>query len=219
MSAPLPGATTTTPGYRHRGLEELFRIAREKPLELDRESFIFIRHGETDGNFTKIFQTADQPLNARGIEQARRAAECLLGQSLRKVMASTMRRAWHTAEIIGEPHKLLPIAAEGLRERWFGDLVGTPSGDYDWRECPPNGETLAYFVERTQKGLREALTPRELTALVAHGGTLYVLAASLGLELANEDYANATPLLVARSGSGWNVTRLAASTGSGDNIA
>ena len=133
-------------------------------------------------------------------------------------MASTMRRAWHTAEIIGAPHKLTPLPMDGLRERWFGDLVGTPSGDHDWRDSPPNGETLAYFVERTQRGLREALAPREPTALVAHGGTLYVLAASLGLELDNDDYANATPLLVARSGSGWKVTRLAASTGSGDNI-
>jgi probable phosphoglycerate mutase len=215
----LPGATTTTPGYRHRGLEELFRMARETPLTLDRDSFIFVRHGETDGNFSKIFQTAEQPLNTRGLEQARRAAECLLGQRLQKIMASTMRRAWHTAEIIGEPHKIMPVAAEGLRERWFGDLVGTPSGDHDWRDSPPNGETLAYFVERTQKGLSEALAPRELTALVAHGGTLYVLAASLGLELQNDDYANATPLLVERSGSGWTVRRLAASTGSGDNIA
>jgi len=214
----LPGATTTTPGYRHRGLEELFRMAQETPLSLDRDSFVFIRHGETDGNFAKIFQAADQPLNARGLEQARKAAENLLGQRLERIMASTMRRAWHTAEIIGEPHKLMPAAAEGLRERWFGDLVGTPSADHDWRDSPPNGETLAYFVERTQKGLREALSPRAATALVAHGGTLYVLAASLGLELGNDDYANATPLLVERSGSGWRVKRLAASTGSGDNI-
>lgn len=219
MSAPLPGANTTTPGYRHRGLEELFRIAQERPLALDLESFVFVRHGETDGNYSKIFQTAEQPLNARGLEQARRAAECLLGQRLRRVTASTMRRAWQTAEIVGEPHKLLPIAAEGLRERWFGDLVGTPSADYDWRNSPPNGETLAQFVVRTQRGLTEALATRNLTALVAHGGTLYVLAASLGLELENTDYANATPLLIQRSGPAWKVTRLAASTGSGDNIA
>lgn len=214
-----PGASTTTPGYRHRGLEELFRMARETPLTLDRDNFIFIRHGETDGNFSKIFQSADQPLNARGLEQARKAAECLLGQRLQKVMASTMRRAWHTAEIVSEPHKIVPFAAERLRERWFGDLVGTPSHDHDWRDSPPNGETLAYFVERTQLGLRQALAPPESTALVAHGGTLYVLAASLGLDLDNEAYANATPLLIERAGSGWKATRLAASTGSGDNIA
>ena len=215
----LPGAANTTPGYRHRGLEELFRLVREAPLSLERDSFIFIRHGETDGNFSKIFQTAEQPLNARGLEQARNAAECLLGQRLQKITASTMRRAWHTAEVIGEPHKIAPLAADGLRERWFGDLVGTPSADYDWRNSPPNGETLAYFVERTQRGLREALAPGALTALVAHGGTLYVLAASLGLELDNTAYANATPLLIERDGESWKVTRLAATTGSGDNIA
>jgi len=214
-----PNEPAATPGYRHRGLDDLFRMARDNPLDLQRESFIFVRHGETDGNFAKIFQTAEQELNARGLEQARHAAECLTGQRLEKIMASTMRRAWRTAEIVGEPHKVAPTAAEGLRERWFGDLVGTPSADYDWRDSPPNGETLAWFVERTQKGLRDSLAPGPLTALVAHGGTLYVLAASLNLQLADTDYGNATPLLIARSGNGWAVTRLATGGGSSANIA
>jgi probable phosphoglycerate mutase len=218
MSAEAGGALTT-PGYRHRGLDELFRIARASPLTLGQELFVFVRHGETDGNFNKIFQSAEQPLNRRGLEQAQRAAKHLTGHRLERIFASTMRRAWHTAEIVGEPHGLVPVPAEGLRERWFGDLVGTPSGDYDWRDCPPNGETLALFVERTQRALVEALSFGASTALVAHGGTLYVLDASLGLGLTSEDYSNATPLLITRSGSGWRATRLAASTGSGDNIA
>ncbi len=130
-----------------------------------------------------------------------------------------MPRAWVTAEIVGRPHSLAPEPEDGLRERWFGDLVGTPSKDYDWRECPPNGETLALFVERTQRALTQTLSIATSTALVAHGGTLYVLDASLGLDLTSEDYANATPLLITRSGSRWRVTRLAQSTGSGENIA
>lgn len=213
-----PSEIITTPGYRHRGLEELFRLACERPMPIACERFIFVRHGETDGNFSKIFQAADQQLNARGLEQAQRAAECLAGQRLKRVAASTMQRAWRTAEILSVPHKLTPEPAEGLRERWFGDLVGTPSADYDWRNSPSNGEALAVFVERTQRGLVDALKPTGFSALVAHGGTLYVLAASLGLELGTGDYANCTPLLIERSGKGWQVTRLAASTGSGDNI-
>lgn len=210
--------SVTTPGYRHRGLEELFRLARLASLPIEQDQFVFVRHGETDGNFSKVFQAAEQQLNARGLEQARKAAECLAGQRLKRVAASTMRRAWHTAEIVSVPHKLTPERAEGLRERWFGDLVGKPSADYDWRNCPPNGEALAVFVERTQRGLAEALKPAGFSALVAHGGTLYVLAASLSLELGTGDYANCTPLLIERSGTGWQVTRLAASTGAGDNI-
>ena len=187
-------------------------------LRSDCTSFFFVRHGETDGNHAKIFQTAEQPLNARGLAAGATAARSRSGRASRADHGQHHAPRLATAEIISAPHKLTPQPMDGLRERWFGDLVGTPSGDHDWRDLPPNGETLAYFVERTQRGLREALTPREPTALVAHGGTLYVLAASLGLELDNDDYANATPLLVARSGSGWKVTRLAASTGSGDNI-
>ena len=56
------------------------------------------------------------------------------------------------AEVIARPHKLTPLPEDGLRERWFGDLVGTPSHDHDWREDPPNGETLHAFVTRTQAG-------------------------------------------------------------------
>ena len=67
--------------------------------------------------------------------------------------------------------------------------------------------------------MRDSLAPGPLTALVAHGGTLYVLAASLNLQLADTDYGNATPLLIERSGKGWTVTRLATGSGSSANIA
>jgi probable phosphoglycerate mutase len=210
----------TTPGYLHRGLEDLFAMARATPIDPDCESFIFVRHGETDGNHKKIFQPADIPLNARGLAQAEAAAEALKAARLERVVASTMKRAWTTAEIIARPHGLRPIEEPGLRERWFGDLVGTPSHDHDWRDDPPNGETLRQFVIRTQAGLVRSLdaASRNMTALVAHGGVLYVLAPSLGLELETGMLANATPMRFDRAGSGWRVTLLADTGGRGDNV-
>jgi probable phosphoglycerate mutase len=211
----------TTPGYLHRGLDELFRLARLTPLAPECHSFYFIRHGETDGNHQRIFQRADQPLNARGIAQAEAAANALAGARLQRVVASTMDRAWVTAEHIARPHGLEPIPEDGLRERWFGDLVGTPSHDHDWRDDPPKGESLFTFVSRTQtgiaRGLREAHAAR--TALVGHGGILYVLAPSLGLDITTPMLANATPLHFERSGNGWRVTRVADVGGRGDNVA
>lgn len=219
LGSPLP---LTTPGYLHRGLDELFRMARATPLSPDCNRFHFIRHGETEGNAKRIFQHAEIPLNARGLEQAEAASLALAKAKLEHLVASTMTRAWTTAEIIGRPHSLKPIPEDGLRERWFGDLVGTPSHDHDWRLDPPNGETLATFVNRTQAGIARGLAEaaRKRTALVGHGGILYVLAPSLGLDITTELLANATPLLFERTGSGeWRVTRVADVGARGDNVA
>lgn len=209
-----------TPGYRHRGLDELFKLAREEPLAPACTSFYFVRHGETDGNHQRIFQSADQPLNARGLEQAHAASEVLKSEKLQRVVASTMARAWVTAEILAKPHGLAPEPEIGLRERWFGDLVGTPSHDHDWRMSPPNGETLVEFVLRTRVGLARALeqAQRSRSALVAHGGILYVLGPALGIELETPLLANATPLLFERTGSGWKATRMADLGARGDNV-
>jgi len=215
LSAPI-----TTPGYLHRGLDELFRMARANPLTPDCASFHFIRHGETDGNHKRIFQPAEIPLNARGLAQAEAASRALKDARLARIVSSTMTRAWTTAEAIGRPHGIAPEPEVGLRERWFGDLVGTPSHDHDWRDDPPNGETLAQFVTRTQAGIARALDRANATstALVAHGGVLYVLAPSLGLDLTTDMLANATPMRFDRAGSGWKVTRLADTGGRGDNV-
>lgn len=209
-----------TPGYRHRGLDALFALAEANPLKPTCAHFYFVRHGETDGNHRRVFQRADQPLNARGLAQAEAAALALAASRIERVVASTMARAWVTAEVVARPHGLAPHREDGLRERWFGDLVGTPSADHDWRDAPPNGETLEAFVSRTRHGLERALAgaAAERTALVAHGGILYVLGPALGVTLDEACLANATPLLFERSGSTWRVSRLADVGARGDNI-
>ncbi len=210
----------TTPGYLHRGLDELFRLARAEPLAPDCTRFFFVRHGETDGNYARIFQRADQPLNARGLEQAQAASEALKGERIERIVASTMPRAWVTAEILGRPHDVAPEPDDGLRERWFGDLVGTSSADHDWRDDPPNGETLDFFVRRAREGIARGLSQAsgKRSTLVAHGGVLYVLGPTLGIDLETQHLANATPLLFERVGSGWRARRLADIGADSDNI-
>jgi broad specificity phosphatase PhoE len=210
----------TTPGYHHRGLDELFRLARAEPLAPDCTSFFFVRHGETDGNHARIFQSADQPLNARGLAQAESASEALKSERIERIVSSTMARAWVTAEILARPHGIAPEPEDGLRERWFGDLVGTPSGDHDWRHDPPNGETLATFVSRSRAGIARALSQagRKRSTLVGHGGILYVLGPALGVDLQTEHLANCTPLLFERTGTGWRASCFADTGGSSDNV-
>jgi len=201
------------PGYHHRGIDRLFEIAARTPIRVGCESFIFVRHGETDGNKNKIFQRADQPLNAAGLAQAEAARSILAGERIDVIRASSMDRAFVTATIIGKPHGIAPDPVDDLRERWFGDLVGTPAGGYDWTNVPPNGETLETFVTRTQRGLAASLAAPTRSVVVAHGGTLYVIGPSLGIEVAPEHYANATPLRFERSSGSWRVTALGTSGG------
>src|ERR1039457_3651068 len=89
------------------------------------------------------------------------------------------RRAGQTAQAAAEIVCAPVIPEPRLRERWFGDLIGTSSMDLDWRSEPPNGESLRDFVVRTQDGFCDALDTEASTLLVAHGGPLYVLVFSL----------------------------------------
>jgi probable phosphoglycerate mutase len=191
-------------------LEGLVRLASATRLRLQARSFHFLRHGETEGNRTKIVQGAGIPLNDRGREQAREAAARLRGQNIQRIYASTMNRAAETGAIVGETLGLKPTPCDALREKWFGDWVGTDALTLDWDKTPPNGEALPDFVERTRRGAEALLGDGAPgTLLVAHGGNLHVLAAALGIRMTPELAANATPILFRREGEGWSATPLA----------
>ncbi len=119
-----------------------------------------------------------------------------------------MSRAWRTAGIVGEALGFAATVEIRLRERWYGDLVGTSSANLDWANDPPNGDTLKDFIARTREGLLAALDADESTLIVAHGGTLYVLAAALGVPLDVEHMHNASPLAFKRLGAIWQIEAL-----------
>jgi probable phosphoglycerate mutase len=193
------------------GLDEVQRLAAAQPLQPRARRFIFLRHGETEGNAQRVYQPPEIPLNQTGLAQARRAAEYLRAHPVERILASDMRRAWQTAQAAADIVRAPVVAEPRLRERWFGDLVGKSSEHLDWRQEPPNGESLREFVERTQAGLNDALNSEASTLLVAHGGPLYVLVFSLGAELMEQHIANAAPLLFeyeAQAGS-WRISNIA----------
>jgi probable phosphoglycerate mutase len=190
---------------RHR-LHAFEPHCRAQDLRPRADRFLFLRHGETQGNHLKIYQHVDIELNEAGLAQAAEAAAILKSSGIKRIYASTMRRAWHTAEIAGLALDLAPIEEHGLRERWFGDLVGTSSEHMDWSNDPPNGETLQEFVQRTCHAVSKILDSSEPTLLVGHGGILYVLAYSLGVKLREDMARNATPLVFERDGKTWTAT-------------
>lgn len=196
---------------KKHGLEEVRRLARARPLKPRARRFIFLRHGETEGNAQRVYQPPDIPLNSTGQAQAKRAAEYLREHPIERILASDMRRAWETAQAAAQMVRAPVIPEPRLRERWFGDLIGTSSTDLDWRNEPPNGEVLHEFVERTQAGIGDALDTEASTLLVAHGGSLYVLVFSLGADLLEQHIANATPLLFEfePDADRWNISNIA----------
>ncbi|HEY4371827.1 MAG TPA: histidine phosphatase family protein [Burkholderiales bacterium] len=181
--------------FQQLGLEALFTAAKARaPLKLKAKRFWFLRHGETEGNATRIIQHAEISLNERGFEQARLAGEALRGEAFTRVYGSTMTRAWQTAETVGRICGKTPIPEPRLRERWFGDLVGTTSVGLNWSQDPKNGERAADFATRMCDAAEALLADDVPTLLVAHGGNLYVLAFALNVEMKTEYIANATPL-------------------------
>jgi len=104
--------------------------------------------------------------------------------------------------------RLTPTAHETLRERNFGALIGTSSANIDWACEPEGGETLAQFVSRKRAALDAALQQPAPVLVVAHGGTLYVLAALLGVPVDFTVLGNAQPLRFQRTGPTWAVTPL-----------
>ncbi len=200
---------TATPAHtRPSGLDQLIRIAADQPLSPDCDHFYFLRHGQTGRNALRIFQAVDEPLSELGLQQAARAATLLAGEPIRTVVCSDARRANDTAYAVATALKLVPAAQATLRERNFGALIGTSSATIDWACEPEGGETLSQFIARTREAIDTALRLPAPVLVVAHGGTLYALAALLGVPVDLGLLGNAQPLRFERRGPTWAVTPL-----------
>ncbi|MDM0068098.1 histidine phosphatase family protein [Variovorax sp. J31P207] len=201
------------------GLLQLATLAAAHPLAPACDHFYFLRHGQTECNARRIFQAADEPLSALGLQQAARAAELLAGEPIRSIVSSNVHRALTTAQAVSAPHGIAPWVHEGLRERHFGELIGTSSANIDWACAPAGGETLPEFVARKRVALDQALAQPAPVLIVAHGGSLYVLAALLGVPVDMGLLGNAQPLRFERDGAGWRVKSLLQQVDGGAAIA
>lgn len=156
---------------------------------------LLVRHGESEWNADgRVQGQGDPPLSAAGRDQARRAAEVIEGVE-GPVVASDLRRARQTAEILAEALGGGPVVTEpALREidlgRWSGlthqEIEALDPEEYAaWRsgrlDAFPEGETRRAFAARALRGLERAAD--EAAALVvAHGGVLRAVERHCGLE-------------------------------------
>ena len=90
-------------------------------------------------------------LNEQGRAQARQVAERLASEQIDAVVASDLRRASQTAEIIAVPHGLSVQTTKLLRERDWGSFTGRFIPDL-------RGETWPDDIESEEALLQRALT-------------------------------------------------------------
>lgn len=154
---------------------------------------VLARHGTTDWNLEKRYLGhSDIPLNAKGIEDARRLGHRLSSFSFDAVFSSDLSRARHTASIVTEglcqPVYFSPRVDARLREMNFGHIEGLtyeqavgsyPAEMKAWVDamdgCSPPGsnETIHTVQLRMASFIDEIrFLSYQQVLVVAHGGTI-----------------------------------------------
>jgi probable phosphoglycerate mutase len=153
---------------------------------------IFIRHGETDWNRQHRFQgQIDVPLNATGLDQARRLARRLGGEPPALMFSSDLQRAQQTAAPLAAAWACQPLLLPGLREQSFGVLEGLDIPSIQrlhpdlWQQwlvqradfALPDGESTRQFHTRVLQTLQDLVDehPRQRLVVMTHGGVLDML--------------------------------------------
>jgi broad specificity phosphatase PhoE len=141
-------------------------------------SILWLRHGETALNASRVMQPADTPLSPRGLAQARAAAARLRTLRPAAILASDLPRARQTADAVADATGL-PVQHDAcLRERDFGVLRGRAwdSLGFDptaMLDAPEGGESMADFHARAAAAWALALAFRAGLAgplvVVSHG--------------------------------------------------
>ncbi len=161
-----------------------------------------VRHGQTDWNLEGRYQgQTDIPLNATGIEQAKRLAATLDGYRFAAIYSSDLKRAHETALILAARIQCSVIVDPRLREihqgEWegmqFSEVVArfpahlTQRQEQPLHARPPGGESVLEVAQRIATAANEIASRHsgQRVLLVSHGlaiATLIVQASQLPFE-------------------------------------
>jgi len=148
---------------------------------------ILVRHGQTDENVSgRISGQGPVPLNTRGQEQARLAAEVLAPLGITHLFSSPLVRARQTAEFLAERLQKSIEEIPDLREVGYGDWEGKTFNEMRTHPVAhqvfhdpinatfPNGENL---LEVQQRGIRviewvRNTYPQGIVTVVSHGDVI-----------------------------------------------
>ena len=148
---------------------------------------ILVRHGQTDENVSgRISGQGPVPLNTRGQEQARLAAEVLAPLGITHLFSSPLVRARQTAEFLAERLQKSIEEIPDLREVGYGDWEGKTFNEMRTHPVAhqvfhdpinatfPNGESL---LEVQQRGIGviewvRNTYPQGIVTVVSHGDVI-----------------------------------------------
>lgn len=167
--------------------------------------FIFVRHGQSDGNANGYIANADTKLTEVGIEQAKATAMKVKDKAITKIVCSPMIRAQQTAETIaaelGIDLEHIEIIEE-LRERGLGEVEGKPKDhDSEWyltnNETSLGIESREELIKRMQTCLDKLsnLAENETVLAVGHAISGYYLAEVAEGKTKSEDFGPPQELL------------------------
>lgn len=146
-----------------------------------------IRHGTTVLNDKNAFRgMLDPELDAAGVRDAHRAAEFLSRQPIERIISSPLRRTIQTAEVLSgvlggrcvEQNRCLFPWQMGTefygadKEEKADDLLHYVKHIH---KTPPNGESLADFIERIGDFFEDKLQQPILTAYITHSSNIIAL--------------------------------------------
>jgi glucosyl-3-phosphoglycerate phosphatase len=141
------------------------------------------RHGQTRWNAERRFQgQSDVPLDAKGHQQAQRAARLLASLRPHAIYSSDLMRAVGTADRLGELTGVVVRLDKDLRERHGGSWEGLTDVEIRTRYpvayaawIPPDGEPVATVAERAADAFErvaDSLAAGSLAVVVSHGAAI-----------------------------------------------
>ncbi|MEM1313055.1 MAG: histidine phosphatase family protein [Pseudomonadota bacterium] len=173
--------------------------------------FFFLRHGETTYNRDRIFQgQVDSPLSERGVAQAREAAARLVGEPIRRIVASPLSRARLTAEAAGRALGVAVETDDDLKECALGVHEDQPHASWPLAKywtgelAPEGGESFFVFRRRVVRAMARITGEGDGILIVAHGGLWHSLRSIYAMETGIAGMPNALPLALT-PGAAWDV--------------
>lgn len=136
-------------------------------------TILLVRHGQTNSNIDGYYMGwSNEDLSQEGYSQVRKLSARLSDTPISAIYASPLKRAYTTALLVAEPHRLKTEVVQDLIEIQLGDWQslhideiarGWPELWKQWRSDPtdvvvPGGESFQQVVERVIRTFEKVAT-------------------------------------------------------------